>query len=148
MGRAPSCNSMANAHGVSNLARAAGMAAKPGNGMSPLRGQNNVQGCGDAGCIPDSFPGYQALTAENRARFAAAWGQMTDRPAGLTVTSMVEAAGRGDLKAMYIVGENPFLDEANLDHARHAMRQMEFLVGQDIFMQETAQAAHVVLPAT
>ncbi len=148
MGVSQHSNGTANAHGVINLALAAGMAGKPGSGISPLRGQNNVQGCGDAGCIPDNLPGYQALTAANRARFAAAWGQMTDRAAGLTVTSMVEAAGRGDLKAMYIVGENPFLDEANLDHARHAMHNLEFVVVQDIFLQETAQIAHVVLPAT
>jgi predicted molibdopterin-dependent oxidoreductase YjgC len=148
MGVSQHSNGTANAHGVINLALAAGMAGKPGNGISPLRGQNNVQGCGDAGCIPDNLPGYQALTAANRARFGAAWGQMTDRPAGLTVTSMVEAAARGELKAMYVVGENPFLDEANLAHAQHAMRRLEFLVVQDIFLQETAQAAHVVLPAT
>jgi formate dehydrogenase alpha subunit len=148
MGVSQHSNGTANAHGVINLALAAGMAGKPGNGISPLRGQNNVQGCGDAGCIPDNLPGYQALSADNRAKFGAAWGQMTQRPAGLTVTSMVEAAGRGDLKAMYIVGENPFLDEANLDHARHAMTNLEFVVVQDIFLQETAQIAHVVLPAT
>jgi formate dehydrogenase alpha subunit len=148
MGVSQHSNGTANAHGVINLALAAGMAGKRGNGISPLRGQNNVQGCGDAGCIPDNLPGYQPLTAENRAKFGAAWGHMTDRPAGLTVTAMVEAAGRGDLKAMYIVGENPFLDEANLDHARHAMHNIDFLVVQDIFLQETAQAAHVVLPAT
>jgi formate dehydrogenase alpha subunit len=148
MGVSQHSNGTANAHGVINLALAAGMAGKPGNGISPLRGQNNVQGCGDAGCIPDNLPGYQALSADNRAKFGAAWGQMTRRPAGLTVTSMVEAAGRGELKAMYIVGENPFLDEANLDHARHAMTNLEFVVVQDIFLQETAQIAHVVLPAT
>ncbi|HEV7664864.1 MAG TPA: formate dehydrogenase subunit alpha [Chloroflexota bacterium] len=147
MGVSQHSNGTANAHGVINLALAAGMAGKPGNGISPLRGQNNVQGCGDAGCIPDNLPGYQPLTAENRAKFGAAWGQMTDRAAGLTVTAMVEAAGRGELKAMYVVGENPFLDEANLAHAQHAMRNLEFLVVQDIFLQETAQAAHVVLPA-
>jgi formate dehydrogenase alpha subunit len=148
MGISQHSNGTANAHGVINLALAAGMAGKPGNGISPLRGQNNVQGCGDAGCIPDNLPGYQALSAENRARFGAVWGQMTERPAGLTVTSMVEAAGRGELKAMYVVGENPFLDEANLDHARSAIHKIEFLVVQDIFLQETAEAAHVVLPAT
>jgi formate dehydrogenase alpha subunit len=147
MGVSQHSNGTANAHGVINLALAAGMAGKPGNGISPLRGQNNVQGCGDAGCIPDNLPGYQALTADNRARFGAAWGRMTDRPAGLTVTSMVEAAGTGELKAMYVVGENPFLDEANLLHARHALENLEFLVVQDIFLQETAQAADVVLPA-
>ncbi|HET6317087.1 MAG TPA: molybdopterin-dependent oxidoreductase, partial [Chloroflexota bacterium] len=148
MGVSQHSNGTANAHGVINLALAAGMAGKPGNGISPLRGQNNVQGCGDAGCIPDNLPGYQPLNQANRDKFAAAWGQITDRPAGLTVTSMVEAAGRGELKAMYVVGENPFLDEANLGHARHALENLEFLVVQDIFMQETAQAADVVLPAT
>jgi formate dehydrogenase alpha subunit len=148
MGVSQHSNGTANAHGVINLALAAGMAGKSGNGISPLRGQNNVQGCGDAGCIPDNLPGYQPLTAENRTRFKSVWGEMTDRPAGLTVTSMVEAAGRGELKAMYVVGENPFLDEANLSHARHAMDNLEFLVVQDIFLQETAQAAHVVLPAS
>jgi formate dehydrogenase alpha subunit len=147
MGVSQHSNGTANAHGVINLALAAGMAGKPGNGISPLRGQNNVQGCGDAGCIPDNLPGYQALSKENRVRFREAWGHMTDLPAGLTVTAMVEAAGRGDLKAMYVVGENPFLDEANLAHAQHAMRNLDFLVVQDIFLQETAQAAHVVLPA-
>jgi formate dehydrogenase alpha subunit len=148
MGVSQHSNGTANAHGVINLALAAGMAGKPGRGISPLRGQNNVQGCGDAGCIPDNLPGYQALTDANRARFGAAWGQITQRPAGLTVTAMVEAAGRDELKAMYVVGENPFLDEANLGHARHALERLEFLVVQDIFMQETAQAADVVLPAT
>jgi formate dehydrogenase alpha subunit len=148
MGISQHTNGTANAHAVINLALAAGMAGKPACGISPLRGQNNVQGCGDAGCIPDSLPGYQPLSIQNRARFGAAWGQMNDRPAGLTVTAMVEAADRDELKAMYIVGENPFLDEANLGHARHALRKLEFLVVQDIFMQETAQAADVVLPAT
>ena len=148
MGVSQHSNGTANAHGVINLALAAGMAGKPGNGISPLRGQNNVQGAGDAGCIPDQLPGYQALSADNRSKYREAWGHMTDRPAGLTVTAMVEAAGRGELKAMYVVGENPFLDEANLSHARHAMHNLEFLVVQDIFLQETAQAAHVVLPAS
>ncbi len=148
MGVSQHSNGTANAHGVINLALAAGMAGKPGNGISPLRGQNNVQGCGDAGCIPDNLPGYQPLNDANRAKFRAAWGQMNDRPAGLTVTAMIEAGGRGDLTAMYVVGENPFLDEANLGHARHALEHLEFLVVQDIFMQETAMAADVVLPAT
>ena len=147
MGVSQHSNGTANAHGVINLALAAGMAGKPGNGISPLRGQNNVQGCGDAGCIPDNLPGYQALSAENRERFSEVWGHITEKPAGLTVTGMVEAAGRGELKSMYIVGENPFLDEANLAHAQHAMHNLEFIVVQDIFLQETAQAAHVVLPA-
>ena len=150
MGISQHSNGTANAHGVINLALAAGMAGKPGNGISPLRGQNNVQGCGDAGCIPDNLPGLSGLTgggpiAPSLARLGI---QMTRASAGLTVTSMVEAAGRGDLKAMYVVGENPFLDEANLDHARHAMHNLDFLVVQDIFLQETAEAAHVVLPAT
>src|SRR5712692_8785262 len=126
MGVSQHSSGTANAHAVINLALAAGMAGKPGNGISPLRGQNNVQGAGDAGCVPDNLPGYQALT----------------------VTGMVQAADRGELNAMYIVGENPFLDEANLSHAKHALAKLEFLVVQDIFLQETAQAADVVLPAT
>src|SRR5260370_11531924 len=113
------------------LALGAGMAGKRGKGISPLRGKNNVQGCGDAGCIPDNLPGYQALTAANRAKFGAAWGQMTERPAGLTVTSMVEAAGRGALKAMYGVGANPFLCEAKLSHAQHPLRKTDFLAFHD-----------------
>src|SRR5260370_37853462 len=112
------------------LALGAGMAGKRGKGISPLRGKNNVQGCGDAGCIPDNLPGYQPLTAANRAKFGAAWGQMTDRPAGLTVTSMVEAAGRGELQAMYVGGENPSLAGANLSHAHAAMRTIALLVVQ------------------
>ncbi|MDE3076072.1 MAG: molybdopterin-dependent oxidoreductase, partial [Chloroflexota bacterium] len=148
MGVSQHSNGTANAHSVINLALAAGQAGKPGNGISPLRGQNNVQGCGDAGCVPDNLPGYQQLTDANRAKFAQAWGQMTRKPAGLTVTAMVQAAGRGDVRCMYVVGENPFLDEAHLSHAREAMRKLDFLVVQDIFLQETAEAAHVVLPAT
>jgi formate dehydrogenase alpha subunit len=148
MGISQHTNGTANAHAVINLALAAGMAGKPGLGISPLRGQNNVQGCGDAGCIPDNLPGYQPLSAENRARFAAAWGRMTDAPAGLTVTGMVQAAARGELEALYVVGENPFLDEAHLAHARDALQKLKFLVVQDIFLQETAEAADVVLPAT
>ncbi|MBV8087675.1 MAG: formate dehydrogenase subunit alpha [Chloroflexi bacterium] len=147
MGVSQHSNGTANAHSVINLALAAGMAGKPANGISPLRGQNNVQGAGDAGCVPDNLPGYQALTDANRAKFRQAWGTMTDRSAGLTVTGMVQAADKGELKAMYVVGENPFLDEANLSHAKHAMQKLDFLVVQDIFMQETAQAADVVLPA-
>jgi formate dehydrogenase alpha subunit len=148
MGVSQHSNGTANAHGVINLALAAGMAGKPGNGISPLRGQNNVQGAGDAGCVPDNLPGYQALSADNRQKFGEAWGHMTDKAAGLTVTAMVESAGLGELKAMYIVGENPFLDEANLAHAQHAIQNLEFIVVQDIFLQETAEVAHVVLPAT
>jgi formate dehydrogenase alpha subunit len=148
MGISQHTNGTANAHAVINLALAAGMAGKPNMGISPLRGQNNVQGCGDAGCVPDNLPGYQALTADNRARFARAWGAMTDKPAGLTVTGMVQAAARGELAALYVVGENPFLDEAHLAHARQALERLEFLVVQDIFLQETADAADVVLPAT
>ncbi|HEU0166231.1 MAG TPA: formate dehydrogenase subunit alpha [Chloroflexota bacterium] len=148
MGVSQHSNGTANAHSVINLALAAGMAGKPANGISPLRGQNNVQGAGDAGCVPDNLPGYQALTDANRSKFREAWGTMTDRPAGLTVTGMVQAADKGEMKAMYVVGENPFLDEANLSHAKHAMQKLDFLVVQDIFMQETAQAADVVLPAT
>src|SRR5207245_391102 len=91
MGVSQHSNGTANAHAVINLALACGMAGRPGSGISPLRGQNNVQGCGDAGCVPDNLPGYQPLTEANRGKFAAAWGQMTAQPAGLTVTGMLQA---------------------------------------------------------
>lgn len=147
MGVTQHTNGTANAHALLNLSFVTGQVGKPGCGISPLRGQNNVQGCGDAGCIPDNLPGYQGLAPETLARFGEAWGVTLNPEPGLTVTDMVEAADRGELKAMYIVGENPLLAEPNLAHAGEAMRKLEFLVVQDIFMHETAEIANVVLPA-
>ena len=149
MGITQHTNGTANAHGLLNLALVAGQMGKPGSGISPLRGQNNVQGCGDAGCLPNSFPGYQTIGESTVAKFEAGWGNHK-LPAGkgLVVTDMVEAALAGRIKAMYITGENPLLSEPDLHHAEKAFKNLEFLVVQDIFMHETAEIADVVLPAT
>lgn len=149
MGITQHTNGTANAHGLLNLALVSGQLGRPGCGISPLRGQNNVQGCGDAGCVPDSFPGYQLLTEDSLLKFSEAWsGQPLSTAKGLVVTEMIEEAMRGNLKAMYVTGENPLLSEPDLHHAEEALKKLEFLVVQDIFMHETAEIADVVLPAT
>ena len=149
MGITQHTNGTANVHGLLNLALAAGQIGKPGSGVSPLRGQNNVQGCGDAGCIPSSFTGYQRIGPETVRKFEAAWGNNRLPPkGGMVVTDMVEAALDGRLKAMYITGENPLLSEPDLHHAEKAFKNLDLLVVQDIFMHETAEIADVVLPAT
>lgn len=135
-----------NAHALLNLAFLTGQVGRPGCGISPLRGQNNVQGCGDAGCIPDSLPGYQRY-ADALPRFEEAWGASLPGDEGLRATDMVEHILTGGIRAMYIVGENPLLSEPNLHHAEEALRALDFLVVQDIFLHETAEIADVVLPA-
>ena len=136
----------ANAHGLLNLSFLTGQLGKPGNGISPLRGQNNVQGCGDAGCLPNSFPGYQPLAA-NLDKFRGAWGGPLPEEDGLVATEIVESMLDGRIKAAWITGENPLLSEPDLHHAEKAFAKLEFLVVQDIFLHETAQVADVVLPA-
>ena len=139
----------ANAHGLLNLALLAGQLGRPGSGISPLRGQNNVQGCGDAGCLPNSFPGYQTIGEESLDKFQAAWSSQPLPPdPGLVVTDMVPAIDAGRMKAMYITGENPLLSEPDLHHAEETFKKLELLIVQDIFMHETAEIADVVLPAT
>ena len=148
MGITQHTNGTANAHGLLNLALVAGQLGKPGNGISPLRGQNNVQGCGDAGCLPNSFPGYQVISEDTVKKFETAWNSELPPEKGLVVTDMVEEAHAGRIKAMYITGENPLLSEPDLNHAKEAFQKLEFLVVQDIFLHETAEIADVVLPAT
>ena len=139
----------ANAHGLLNLALVAGQLGRPGSGISPLRGQNNVQGCGDSGCVPNSFPGYQPIGEESLEKFQAAWSNQPLPPdPGLVITEMVPAMDTGRIKAMYVTGENPLLSEPDLSHAEEMFKKLDFLVVQDIFMHETAQIADVVLPAT
>ena len=138
----------ANAHGLLNLSFVSGQLGKPGSGISPLRGQNNVQGCGDAGCVPNAFPGYQSINEDTVKKFSAAWGGPNlPTESGLVVTDMVPAIDEGRIKAMYVTGENPLLSEPDLAHAEKSFRSLEFLVVQDIFLHETAQIADVVLPA-
>jgi formate dehydrogenase alpha subunit len=148
MGVTQHTNGTDNAHALLNLSLVAGQMGKPGNGVSPLRGQNNVQGCGDAGCIPDNLPGYQGLGEANLAKFEQAWGGPLPGERGLRATEMFELAAEGKLDCMYIAGENPLLSEPYIAHAEEAIRRLRFLVVQDIFPSEITEAADVVLPAT
>ena len=137
-----------NARSLINLALLCGQVGGFGNGISPLRGQNNVQGCSDSGCLPNVLPGYEAVDdpAVN-ARWSAAWDADLPTELGLQSTAMIEKMIEGSLKTMYVVGENPLLSDPYLAHAREAFEQLDFLVVQDIFMHETAEVADVVLPA-
>src|SRR2546428_9231723 len=147
MGITQHVNGIHNAHALLNLSLVAGQMGFPGSGISPLRGQNNVQGCGDAGCIPTNLPGYQHYVDEPLARFEAAWGVRPPGHAGRVVTEMVDGCLTGATRAMYVVGENPLLSEPDLHHAEKALEQLDFLVVQDLFLHETAERAHVFLPA-
>ena len=132
-----------------NLAMLTGNVGKPGTGVNPLRGQNNVQGACDLGGLPNVYSGYQAVTIDAvQAKFKEAWGHAPPTRVGLTVTEMVNAAHHGDLKALYVLAENPMVSDPDLNHVRAALEQCEFLVVQDIFPTETAQLADVVLPGT
>ncbi|MRR54357.1 MAG: formate dehydrogenase subunit alpha [Deltaproteobacteria bacterium] len=134
--------------GTSNLALLCGHLGKESSGVNPLRGQNNVQGSCDMGCLPGDLPGYQkTANPEVIAKFEKAWGvPLSDKP-GLTVTEIVGKAGKGEIKVLYIMGENPMLSDPDLNHVQEALENTEFLVVQDIFLTETAELADVVLPA-
>lgn len=136
-----------NVKALANLALLTGNLGKPGTGVNPLRGQNNVQGACDMGGLPNVLPGYKPVTDEAaRKGFEAAWGvPLPDRP-GLTVVEMLNAVEQGEIQALYIMGENPALSDPNLNHTRHALEKCGFLVVQDIFLTETAELADVVLP--
>lgn len=126
-----------------------GNVGKPGAGLHPLRGQNNVQGASDAGLIPMVYPDYQPVTdPQIRAKFEKAWGKELDPNPGLTVVEIARAALEGSVRGMYIMGENPFLSDPNVNKVRKALANLDFLVVQDIFMTETAEFADVVLPAS
>jgi formate dehydrogenase (NADP+) alpha subunit len=138
-----------NVRSLANLALIAGQIGRSGTGVNPLRGQSNVQGACDMGALPNYFPGYQEVaSAEARAKFGRAWNVELPQVPGLTVTEMLPAALDGTIKAMYIMGENPVLSDADLAHVEEALKSLEFLVVQDIFLTETAKLAHVVLPAS
>jgi len=142
-------------HGTDNarcliaLCLMTGQVGKPGSGLHPLRGQNNVQGASDSGLIPMMYPDYQRVAApEAKTRFEKFWGQELDPKPGLTVVEIVNAAYDGKIRGMYIMGENPAMSDPDVDHARAGMAKLEHLVVQDIFLTETAYLADVVLPAT
>ncbi|MGH2947394.1 MAG: formate dehydrogenase subunit alpha [Solirubrobacteraceae bacterium] len=138
-----------NARCLIALCAITGQVGRPGTGLHPLRGQNNVQGASDAGLIPMFYPDYQLVDrADVRERFERAWGRELDPEKGLTVTEIVASALNGGVRGMYMMGENPFLSDPNVNKVRKALAALEFLVVQDIFLTETAEFADVVLPAT
>lgn len=137
-----------NVRSCANLAMLAGNVGRESTGVNPLRGQNNVQGACDMGALPNVYSGYQAVQDKAaKEKFEAAWGTKLPEKPGLTVVEMMDAAGEGSIKAMYIMGENPALSDPDINHVREALGALDFLVVQDIFMSETAQQAAVVLPA-
>lgn len=142
-------------HGTDNarcliaLALMTGQIGRPGTGLHPLRGQNNVQGASDAGLIPMMYPDYQRVdNPAARAKFEAAWGVPLDPQPGLTVVEVMDAIDRGEVRGMYIMGENPAMSDPDANHARAALAALDHLVVQDIFLTETACLADVVLPAS
>jgi len=142
-------------HGTDNarcliaLALVTGQVGRPGTGLHPLRGQNNVQGASDAGLIPMVYPDYQSVESpEIRAKFETLWQTSLDDQRGLTVVEIMDAVHRDEIKGMYIMGENPAMSDPDVQHAREALAKLEHLVVQDIFLTETAKYADVVLPAS
>jgi predicted molibdopterin-dependent oxidoreductase YjgC len=133
---------------LANLALMTGNLGKPGAGLNPLRGQNNVQGASDMACAPVFLPGYVRVdNDEARAKFEELWGGSLPAKVGLTATDMTQAMIDGSVEAMWIMGENPVMSDPNINHARKALESVKFLVVQDIFLTETAELADVVLPA-
>jgi formate dehydrogenase major subunit/formate dehydrogenase alpha subunit len=138
-----------NVKSLANLAMLCGNLGVEGGGVNPLRGQNNVQGACDLGGLPNVYPAYQPVTDLAIAKkFEDAWG-VTELPTkiGLKVTEMIPKAHEGELKALYIIGENPLVSDPDLNHAEKSIANLDFLVVQDIFMTETAKFADVVLPS-
>ena len=139
-----------NVKALSNLALLCGQIGRPGTGLNPLRGQNNVQGACDMGGLPNVYPGYQPVTGEDvRRRFADGWNVPYDRLSprvGLTVTEVMDGALEGRVRALFVLGENPMLSDPNLHHVEEALRRIDFLAVQDLFLNETAAMADVVLP--
>ncbi len=138
-----------NVHAVGNLAMLTGNVGKRAAGVNPLRGQNNVQGACDMGCLPNVYPGYQNVANPDvQKKFEAAWGTALSNKPGLPATEMTGAMLAGSLKGMYVFGENPALSDPNTTHSLKAFNSLEFLVVQDIFLTETAELADVVLPSS
>lgn len=141
-------NAVDNVLALINLALLTGHVGRFGSGINPLRGQNNVQGGGDMGAIPDRLPGFQHVeNDELRANFEKAWGRKLNPKKGWHVSGMFEAMGRGELTALYVLGENPADSEADRQHALKLLQGLKFLLVQDLFYTNTAQLADVVLPA-
>lgn len=148
MGISQSTHGTDNALSLTNLALMTGHIGKPGTGLNPLRGQNNVQGCSDSGGLPGFYTAYQnVVDPAIRAKFERVWKTSLPPKPGLTVTEMVDGALLGKIRAMVVLGENPMMSEPNLAHAQHAIEHLDFMVCIDIFMNETTDFADVILPS-
>jgi formate dehydrogenase alpha subunit len=149
MGITQHLNGTDNVRSVANLALLCGMLGRPGTGVNPLRGQNNVQGACDMGALPEVIPGYQKVSLPaTRQKVKEVWGCDLPETPGLSVVEMTHAAGDGRIKGMYIMGENSMVTDPDSAHVRRSLQNLEFLVVQDIFLTETAEFADVVLPAS
>ncbi len=136
-----------NVKSIANLAMLTGNMGRRGTGVNPLRGQNNVQGACDMGALPNVYPGYQkAADSDARVKMGKAWGRELPDSTGLTVVEIMNAAGEGRIKGLYIMGENPMLSDPDVGHVEKALENLDFLVVQDIFLTETAALADLVLP--
>ena len=137
-----------NVKSCANLAMLCGMVGIEGGGVNPLRGQNNVQGACDMGALPNVFPAYQPVANdEARARFEKAWNATLPAKPGKTIVEVMEAAHKGEIKALYVMGENPMVSDPDLTHVEASLKHLELLIVQDIFLTETAMLADVVLPS-
>ncbi len=136
-----------NVMSCANLQMLLGNMGVSGGGVNPLRGQNNVQGACDMGCLVNFYPGYQKVIDEAaQKKFVEAWGKTGSTQVGLTVVEMINAAERGEIRGLFVLGENPAMTDPDVNHARHVLENMEFLVVQEILHSETTQYADVVLP--
>jgi formate dehydrogenase major subunit len=149
MGISQSIHGTDNARCLIALALVTGQVGRPGTGLHPLRGQNNVQGASDAGLVPMFYPDYQPVDRpETREFYEKLWGTPLDPKRGLTVVEIMNATHDGKIRGMYVMGENPAMSDPDVQHAREALATLEHLVVQDIFLTETAGYADVVLPAS
>jgi formate dehydrogenase major subunit len=148
MGITQHIHGVRNARCLVNLALLTGNIGRPGTGLHPMRGQNNVQGVSDMGVLPNFLPGYARVSdASERERFEQAWGASIPTDTGLTIVEMINAAALGQIKGLYFMGENPAMSDPDAGHVREALCRLDHLVVQDIFLTETAALADVVLPA-
>ncbi len=138
-----------NVKSCANLAMLTGNIGRPGTGVNPLRGQNNVQGACDMACLPGNLPAYKRVDVDaDRKPFEDAWGVKLPSKPGLTIPKIIDAAADGTLKALYVMGENPMMSDPDMAHVEHALKNLELFIVQDIFRNESADLAHVVLPSS
>jgi len=129
-----------NVKSMANLSMICGNVGIEGGGVNPLRGQNNVQGACDMGGLPNVYPAYQQVANEDvRKKFEAAWNAKLSPKPGLTIMEMMDAAGKGTIKALYIMGENPMLSDPDLHHVKEELKKLDLMIVQDLFMTETAR---------